>query len=365
MKSVIMEPAMSSTRTPSNLGKGIQLVKWEEVIGTSSPIIDLRSPSEFKKGSIPGAINIPLFSDLERHHVGVTYKSISKSAAVGLGLELLAARIDDFLEKLLCLVEKNEPLILHCWRGGLRSMATASLVASLGYQVKVLDGGYKAYRRHVLATIDLIQEKNFLVLMGRTGVGKTEFLRQLQGTPVLDFERYAFHRGSAFGDLNQPEDVPTQQNFENTIASEIHRYRDQTFFIVEIENYFGHLNLPKVIRDKMLASPVLILEKVFHKRISHIIDEYADSWDDELAQEVCEKIDRHFARYFSGEQLESLKADVQKKNLSTVVGKLVQLRYDPLYDRKLLRCQPRVVAKIDVTHSYQQAMDFLVQYEHS
>ncbi|WP_234996048.1 tRNA 2-selenouridine(34) synthase MnmH [Pseudobacteriovorax antillogorgiicola] len=352
-----MEPATFSTKTPSKT----DLRYFAEDYPRDLPIVDLRSPREFALGHIPGAINLPLFDDDERHQVGWTYKQVSKVDAVQLGLELLAQKMDHFLDELLA-HERGRGLVLHCWRGGMRSQSVASLMRSLGCQASVLEGGYKQYRRDVLAQIECLAGVPFLVLMGRTGVGKTELL-QRSGVPYMDFEAYAHHRGSAFGDLNQAGPVPTQQNFENQIAEAARDKHDCGFCLVEIESYFAHLNVPNVLRKKMLTSPVVILSRDRAQRIEHILEDYIPRLTDDMGEQIKERIQEGLAKHFRPSLIAELMQEVDQQNLAKVVGTLLDIRYDPLYDKKLVKHRERVIAEFDVSNGYQDAIHFVQQYK--
>ena len=181
-------------------------------------LIDLRSPKEFGLGHIPEAINIPLLDNTERHQIGKLYKESGKSEAVRLGLELFAAKSQSFLSQIETLSSANT-IALYCWRGGMRSRLVGTWLALAQFNVRILKGGYKAFRRDVLDGIKNFSDHPKIVLNGRTGSGKTLFIKDMQesGYPVVDFEGLACHRGSAFGALAQGEASPTQQNFENQL----------------------------------------------------------------------------------------------------------------------------------------------------
>lgn len=326
---------------------------------TGSVIVDLRSPKEYRLGHVPGAVNVPLFDDEERHEVGFTYKQVGRLEAIQLGLEIVAKKVEALLGELEGLCSGGKGLVLYCWRGGMRSNSVAKLLDSMSIDVSILDGGYKSYRRQVLDLISQVSEKRFIVLMGRTGVGKSEVLRQATDMGTLDFEAYANHRGSAFGDLNQRQQTSTQQNFENVLAEDLFRLRNEKTFLVEIENYFGEINVPKNLREKMLSSPIIVLKRARESRIKHILNDYVSDWDTELCSEVCARVQMALGKYFSVQTVESLQEKVRQFRLDEVVGTLLDIRYDPLYDKKLKKHRDRVLTEIDVTHGYQGVHRFL------
>ncbi|NBW62949.1 MAG: tRNA 2-selenouridine(34) synthase MnmH, partial [Synechococcaceae bacterium WB4_1_0192] len=172
----------------------------------AGPVVDVRAPAEFAQGHIPGARNLPLFSDEERAAVGTTYKQQGRTAAVQLGLELVGPKLAALGQSLSSWSSEanGQPLRLHCWRGGMRSGSVAWLADSLDLPVLLLEGGYKAYRRWVLE--QLLLPWPIHLLGGRTGTGKTDLLLALErrGVAVLDLEGLAHHRGSSFGNLGLP-----------------------------------------------------------------------------------------------------------------------------------------------------------------
>ncbi|HLG04366.1 MAG TPA: tRNA 2-selenouridine(34) synthase MnmH, partial [Bacteroidia bacterium] len=179
------------------------------------PVIDVRSPGEFAHGHIPGAINLPLFSDEERAKVGTVYKKDGREQAILLGFELVGPKMADFSRKGMELAVAKR-ILVHCWRGGMRSGVVAWVFETVGLEVFTLQKGYKAYRNFVLKEFE--KPLNLRIVGGETGTGKTEILHALRkkGEQVIDLEAIAAHRGSAFGALGQPAQ-PTSEQFENDL----------------------------------------------------------------------------------------------------------------------------------------------------
>src|SRR5688500_9299635 len=201
-------------------------------------VIDVRSPGEFKHAHIPGAYNLPLFTDEERAAVGTAYKQDSREKAIKLGLEFFGPKMKGMVEEVEELIGnrqqaisnspgKNLPidncLLLYCWRGGMRSAGVAWLMDLYGFKAYSLIGGYKKFRSHVLETFKLPFQ--FKILGGYTGSGKTEVLKELKrkGEHVVDLEDIAKHKGSAFGNIGLPPQ-PTQEMIENILALELQKY---------------------------------------------------------------------------------------------------------------------------------------------
>src|SRR5688572_7713033 len=205
------------------------------------PVIDVRSPAEYNHAHIPGAINIPLFTDEERKIVGTTYKQKSREEAIKVGLEFFAPKMKKMVEEVESVVRSSETgthlsdrlstnnsrlptpdsrLLIYCWRGGMRSAGVAWLMDLYGFKVYTLAGGYKKFRNYVLDTFKL--PFNFKILSGYTGSGKTETLKALveKGEKVIDLEKLACHKGSAFGNIGMPRQ-PTQEMFENLLSCKL------------------------------------------------------------------------------------------------------------------------------------------------
>jgi len=229
-------------------------------------IIDVRSPDEYGHAHIPNAFSLPLFTNEERAEIGTTYKQKSREAAIKLGLPFFGTKMQNMIEQAegwAANYEKtngNKPTILvHCWRGGMRSAAVAWLLDLYGFKTEQLTGGYKAYRNWVLAQF----EKNYSmkVLGGYTGSGKTEILLQLQKSkiPVIDLEGLANHKGSAFGALGQNEQA-SQEQFENNLAGALfHISAANPFFWIEDESQRIGTNMLPITFLKISETVFVIL----------------------------------------------------------------------------------------------------------
>src|SRR6185437_8096301 len=194
----------------------ISIEEFEKRAG-DLPVVDVRAPAEFAHGHIPGAVNIALFSDEQRARVGTTYKREGKEAAILLGFDLTGPKWAEFIRQAL-LIAPQKKLALHCWRGGMRSSAMAWAFDLYGFDVSLLQGGYKNYRRWTARQWERPYTLN--VIGGNTGSGKTKILGQLKvlGGQTIDLEDLAQHQGSTYGSLNRLIQ-PTQEQFENDLAT--------------------------------------------------------------------------------------------------------------------------------------------------
>jgi tRNA 2-selenouridine synthase len=237
------------------------------------PVFDVRSPAEYRKGHIPGAFSLPLFSDEERREIGSLYKQSGRPAAVMRGLEIVGPRLTDYVLRVGSRTS-SEKVLLHCWRGGMRSESLAWLLEKAGYRVGVLRGGYKAYRRQVRATFE--QPFQLLVLGGMTGSGKTEILRLLRekGQQVLDLEGMARHRGSAFGAMDDGGQ-PTVEQFENETCSVLNSFdRSRTVWIEDESRRIGRVTINEALFRQMRSAVVVRIDVPRELRVERLCRDY-------------------------------------------------------------------------------------------
>ncbi len=237
------------------------------------PILDVRAPAEYAQGHIPGAVSLPLFTDEERAHIGTTYKQVNPEKAVLLGLDFFGPKLRPLVEQAKKLAPSQE-VRLHCWRGGMRSGAVQWLLELAGFQVTLLDHGYKDYRRWAAA--EFARPRQLYVLGGYTGSGKTAVLHALaaQGQPVLDLEGLANHKGSSFGSLGQPPQ-PTQEQFENDLAAALGALpTDRPVWVEDESRSIGSLHIPTPFFGQMQAAPLLALDVPRAARVPKLAEEY-------------------------------------------------------------------------------------------
>lgn len=238
------------------------------------PIVDVRSPSEFCQGHIPGAVNIPLFEDKERELVGTKYKKEGRLPAILEGLKHAGPSLESKLLQALKLAKEGN-LLVHCWRGGMRSEALAWLFSMGDIDVTVLEGGYKAYRRYILDKLS--EKRKMIVLGGMTGSSKSHILRYLgsAGHQVLDLEKLANHKGSAFGALGQPPQ-PTTEQFGNFLFKEwTQSDPGRPVWIEDESRNIGSVFLPDQFYLNMQDTPVIVLVIDINTRFPRLMEEYS------------------------------------------------------------------------------------------
>ncbi|MBK7711274.1 MAG: tRNA 2-selenouridine(34) synthase MnmH [Bacteroidales bacterium] len=238
------------------------------------PVIDVRSPSEYCSGHIPGAINIPLFNDTEREAVGIRYKKEGRFPAILEGLKLSGPLMSEKLSNAMA-AARDGKLLVHCWRGGMRSESMAWLFSLGEIRPEVLEGGYKAYRNYILGKLS--ERNKMIVLGGLTGSSKTYILRFLKskGHQIVDLEGLANHKGSAFGALGELPQPLTEQ-FANNLYDEWRQNDSSLPFWVEDESRnIGTVFIPDCFYENMQKSPSIILLMEVKHRLPRLIREYS------------------------------------------------------------------------------------------
>jgi len=200
-------------------------------------IIDVRAPEEFAIDHVPGAINLPVLSDTQRKEIGTIYKHDSSFEAKKIGAAYITANISRHLEQHFADKPRHYRPLVYCWRGGQRSQSLATILDAVGWYVRVLEGGYKAYRQSVLNGLrELPAQFRFIIVGGLTGSGKTRLLQAIrhQGGQALDLEHLANHKGSLLG--GQPTSQPSQKGFETALHSALSKLDPKQPVFVEAES---------------------------------------------------------------------------------------------------------------------------------
>jgi tRNA 2-selenouridine synthase len=237
------------------------------------PVVDVRSEGEFGEGHIRGALNIPILNNAERKAVGTDYKQKGRNAAIKTGFQLVGPRLNAIIEETEKIATGGE-ILVHCWRGGMRSSNYCQFVGMAGIKSKSLEGGYKVYRQRALDAF--AEPYQLIVLGGLTGSGKSDVLRALKelGEQVVDLEGLANHKGSAFGGLMMPPQ-PTTEQFQNELFEELLPLDKKRRIWVEDESIaVGRIFLPEPFWRRMTSSPVIEMSVPKQVRIQRLVSEY-------------------------------------------------------------------------------------------
>jgi len=294
------------------------------------PIIDARSEGEFAQSHIHGAINLPILNDEERKIVGTIYKQEGSENAVLKGFELVGPRFHEIIKEAISLFP-NKKVIIYCWRGGMRSQILSWLLSMAGFEVYRLQGGYKVYRAY---TFQLVRSDfKLLVLGGKTGTGKTVILKQLAqiGEQIIDLEKIANHKGSAFGGIGQAEQ-PSVEQFENLLAEDLRVLNSKKTIWVENESRSIGLNvIPTEFFHQMQNAPLIEIEKSAENRIAHIASEYGNLPQNELIEAVM-KLRKRLGIQRTNEAIEAIQNHQNAEWISNLL-----IYYDATYAHGMKR----------------------------
>lgn len=317
-------------------------INIDEALKLNWPIIDVRSPGEYEKGHIPHSSSIPLFSNDERAHVGTVYKQQSKEAAIEVGYKYVNPKLNNFISDSFN-IAPNGKVIIHCWRGGMRSRSFAQHLAENGFkEVKVITGGYKAFRNYVLN--NFATPVNLKVLGGFTGSGKTYILKELhnQGSQLIDLEGLANHKGSAFGAIGQKEQ-PTVEQFENNLHEKWCELNLEKPIWVEDESHnIGGVKIPMPLFEQMRKAKLYFIDIPKEERAKHLVVEYTNCNIELLANSIL-RITKRLGGLNATKSIQLLK---EKKFFEVAIIALHY--YDKAYLKGMNSRQSKHVIKIQL-----------------
>ncbi len=312
-------------------------------LGNQFPIFDVRSPAEFEKAHIPGAHSLPLFSNEERALVGTIYKQSGRKAAMLKGLDLIGPKMRSMVETVQKISHKDT-LLLHCWRGGMRSSSVAWLLSLFDYQVYLLAGGYKSFRHYVLQSFEI--PKNIIILSGGTGSGKTDILKFLSkmGKQTIDLEALANHKGSSFGGLGNPP-PPSQEQFENELAMQWRGLDlNRPVWMEDESQKIGARLVPHPLWQQMRHSPVIFLDMPIELRIQRLLREYGE-YDKILLEQSIFKLKKRLG----GQNLNRALEELNSNRLDHCCEILLQRYYDKSYHHGLSKREQNNIYYLPVT----------------
>ena len=308
-----------------------------EGLGRFHAVIDARSPSEFGLDHLPGAVNWPSLDDEERRLVGTEYKQMSPFDARKRGAVLVARNIARHLERKAADLPREWRPLVYCWRGGQRSGALALVLGQVGFDVHVLEGGYREFRRRVVTELETAgTDLNLRLICGKTGSGKSRLLQALaaQGEQVLDLEAIALHRGSVLGAL-PGEPQPSQKQFESALWELMQRFdRARAVWVESESRLIGRLRVPEALLQHMRSAACLRVEMPTVARVQLLMEDYAHFIQD--PSQLCERLDS--LREVRGHAVvEQWQASVRAGQLEEAVSQLLGEHYDPIYLRSMGR----------------------------
>ncbi|MFD2248559.1 tRNA 2-selenouridine(34) synthase MnmH [Pontibacter ruber] len=313
------------------------------------PVLDARAPKEYAVGHIPQAHSFPIFSDEERARVGTAYKQQGHDPAVLIGLDLFGPKMSGFVREAEKLAPQKE-LLVHCWRGGMRSGAMAWLLDFSGFKVHLLQGGYKAYRHLMQGQFE--KPRKLIILGGLTGSGKTDLLPYLQqhGQQTLDLEGLASHKGSSFGSIGMAPQ-PSTEHFENLLGMELLKLDEQKSLWLEDESIsIGKVHMPKPLFDQMQEAPTIVLEVPKQLRIQKLAEEYCRT-EKSLLEAAVLRIKKRLGGLATKEALEAIEAGDMEKMVDIALT-----YYDKAYTYDLAKKQHELPLQLESINPEENAL---------
>jgi tRNA 2-selenouridine synthase len=300
-------------------------------------VIDARSESEYAEDRLPGAVNWPSLTDEQRRLVGTEYKQVSPFVAKKRGAALVARNIAEHIEREVFDKPKDWQPLVYCWRGGKRSGSLATVLDHIGFKVHLLEGGYREYRRAVIADLEQLPARfRYRVVCGKTGSGKSRLLAALRehGAQVLDLEGLANHRGSVLG-LVPGSPQPGQKQFESRVWDALRHFDATREVWIESESKkVGELRVPEALITRMRASPCVRIELSLEERVALLMEDY-DFFVKDVAA-FCQRLDA--LRALRGhEVVNGWQAAATAGRLADVVRELLVTHYDPVYLQSMQR----------------------------
>ena len=319
-------------------------------------VIDARSESEFAEDHLPGAVNWPVLNDAERAAIGTEYKQVSPFDARKRGAALAALNIAHHVQNHVMPLPRTWRPLVYCWRGGQRSGSLALVLDQIGFGVQVLEGGYREFRRAVLADLPTLPATlRFRVLLGRTGSAKSRLLHALaaEGAQVLDLEALANHRGSVLGLVpGQPQ--PSQKAFETAVWQALRSFDPARVVYAEGESRtIGRLRVPEELLVQLRASACVQVQMTVAARVDFLLDDYAHFVND--AEAFCERL-QALRELRGADTIERWQQQARAGAMAPVVEELLTAHYDPVYLKSMQRnfsgfAQAPVVDLVDASAS--------------
>ena len=321
-------------------------------LGEFTDIIDARSPGEFAEDHLPGAINWPSLNNEERQLVGTEYKQISAFDAKKRGAALVAKNIARHLERDVIHKPRDWQPLVYCWRGGKRSGSLALILDQIGFNVTLVDGGYKAFRAALVADLpQLAAQFDYRVICGTTGSGKTRLLQALAalGAQVLDLEALANHRSSVLGVIPGVLQ-PSQKSYDSLIWAALTRFDATRPVYIESESKkVGNVTIPEGLITAMRAAPCLQLDLIEDERVALLLEDY-----DFFVKDIeffCDRLGA-LTQARGKDVVTDWQARSRNGDVASVVRELLVNHYDPVYLQSMRRnfaqyAAARVIAPVD------------------
>jgi tRNA 2-selenouridine synthase len=331
----------------------------EQESKTDCMIIDVRSPREFSIDHIKGSINLPVLYDNEYEEIGYLYEKLSKFEANKKGSIYVMKNISYHIENELKNINPKKRIIFYCSRGGNRSQSFSIVCSKIGWRSDTIQGGYKSYRRHVVEQIDTLSKNlNFIIIAGKTGVGKTDILNSLRKNDfaILDLENLASHRGSLLGSLNFGKQ-PSQKMFESRLYEAIKKIGIRSTIFVESESIkIGNVQVPKKLFDSIYNSPLIKIENSINERAKYLIKNYDHLKRNDI---IIKKLLNFMSLKNPTSLIKLLEKTLQEKNWLKLAELLLLHHYDMTYDFAMSKRKGKVLLDLKFNHKVEDVIEII------
>ena len=341
----------------------MKTIKIEDALKLENTIfIDVRTEKEYQDDHILNAYNMPLFNNDEYCEIGTIYKKEGKHEAIDKGFDFVSKKLKDMYSIARELSAKYDHIVIYCARGGMRSGSVANLLTSIGIDLYKLEGGYKAYRNYVLDYLkDIMNEKEFIVLHGLTGVGKTELLVELQNhnIDVVDLEYMGRNTGSVFGFITYDEKPPSQKTFETRIFESLFFSKSDYLFIESESKRVGHVLVPNEIYEAIIRDGYhILIECDMKERVKRLCNDYINSRDAKNIEDLKECINT-FRKRLGNKTVDEYLELLENKKYEELVEKYLISYYDPLYMHSIKQYKYNDIIKFeDANDTIKKLMSF-------
>lgn len=337
-----------------------KVIEYSELLSGNNDhvLIDVRTSKEYEEATIPGAINIPLFTDEDREKIGYVYVNESVEKAKRMGIEAVSARLPFIYDEIVKNYKKRGKLVFFCAKGGMRSSSISSLLNSIGFNSYKIRGGYKAYRDYINESLPKLQEDIiYIVIHGKTGVGKTQILKSLKnsGYDVIDLEYAANHRGSLLGSVGLGKQR-SQKLFESLIHEELSSRKSNYVFIEGESQRIGNIIIPNFMFNRMREGIHLYLDADIDFRARLLIEEYTAK--DNAKEQILDCLEL-MKKHISDENIKRYKEFVEEEAFEEVCKELMIKYYDPMYQNSMKKYKYESICNI---HSIVEGCFFIEQW---
>jgi len=310
----------------------IKEITYDEASALKTAIfIDVRSECEYEESHIPEAFNVPIFNDTERAQVGTVYKQIGREQAMELGLEIASEKLPSIIKEIKDLAD-GQPVVVYCWRGGMRSKSISIILDVMGIETYRLDRGYRGYREFVTSTIAEYRLASQCILIhGMTGTGKSDLLQLLSadGEPMIDLETMAGHKGSAFGGIG--EQPNNQRTFDSLLINQLKKLEHTPYFFMEAESQrIGRVRIPEFLWNKKFEAVHVLLEASIPTRVQRLVEQYVIE-DPGLATKFSDAYRMIESKLPTEERKEGWVA-LEEHRFADLAEMLLVRYYDPRYE---------------------------------